>query len=850
MISLEVNAKKYEVETSPDVPLLWVIREHIGLTGTKYGCGKSLCGACTVHIDGKAERSCQIPAKDAQGKRITTIEGIPEDHPVKKAWNAVDVPQCGYCQPGQIMDAVALLEKNPNPTDADIDAAMSGNLCRCGTYQRIRQAIHLAAESMSKGKKIDSGRISKAGETPSVSFFALNPYIRIGTDGRVVIIVNKSEMGQGVYTSLPMLVSEELEVDWSRIGIEAAPVGPEYYHAQWGVIQGTGGSTSVMSEWDRLRKAGASARVMLVQAAADVWKVDPKSCRAEKGSVIHGPTDRQLSYGELAERASQIKPPQNIALKQPKEFKVIGKPMSRLDTPEKTSGEAIFGIDVKIPQMLTAVIARPPVFGAKVKSFNTEKAKAVRGVKEVVQVESGIAVVGDDFWSAKLGRKALEIIWDEGVNARLSTKSMREQYKNLSKKTGAIARREGNTEEGFRRAAKQISAEYEVPYLVHAPMETLNCLVDLRTDRCEIWTGTQFQSVDRDVAAEITGLKPEQIRMNTTYLGGGFGRRANPQSDFVREAVHVAKAMKKPVKVIWTREDDVKGGYYRPFWYDRIAAGLDAKGNPVAWKHMVVGQSIIVGSPFEGAMINEQGVDPTSVEGAADIHYSIPNILVDLHTTKIGVPVQWWRSVGHSHTAFVVESFIDELAHASNKDPYEFRRNLLTQHPRHKAVLELAAEKAGWMKPLEKGMGRGIAVHESFESIVAQVAEVSVNPAGRVRVHKVVCAVDCGTVVNPEIVKAQMESGIVFGLSAALHGAITFKDGRVEQSNFNDYQILRMYEMPTVEVFIMPSQEPLGGVGEPGVPPIAPAVGNAIFSATGKRIRRLPIRAEELKKER
>jgi isoquinoline 1-oxidoreductase beta subunit len=846
MISLEANGKKCQVKASPDVPLLWVIREHLGLTGTKYGCGKSLCGACTVHIDGKAVRSCQIPIRDTQGKRITTIEGIPEDHPVKKAWNAVDVPQCGYCQAGQIMDAVALLEKNPNPTDGDIDGAMSGNLCRCGTYQRIRHAIHLAAGIMAGKKVIDRPLISK-GETRSVPLFSLNPYIRIGTDGRVIIADGKSEMGQGVYTSLPMLVAEELEVEWSKISVEAAPVAPEYYHAQWGV-QATGGSTSVLSEWDRLRKAGAAGRMMLIQAAAKIWKVDSIRCRAEKGFVIHQPSGRQLSYGELAEKASRIKPPKDVPLKQPKEFKIIGKPMSRLDTPEKTSGTAIFGVDSKAPEMLTAVVARPPVFGGKVMNFNAEKAKAIQGVKEVVQVHSGVAVVGDDFWSAKLGRDALEITWDEGANAKLSTESMREQYRNLSRSAGVVARREGDLEAGLQKATKQISAEYEVPYLAHAPMETLNCLVDLRADRCEIWTGTQSQSFDRDAAAKIAGLKPEQVQIHNAFLGGGFGRRGNPQSDFVSEAVRVAKEVRKPVKVIWTREDDIKGGYYRPFWYDRFAAGLDASGNPVAWSHTVVGQSIIVGSPFEGAMLDEHGVDATSVEGAADIPYEIPNILVDLHSPKGGVPVQWWRSVGHSHTAFVVESFIDELAHASGKDPFELRRSLLAKHPRHKAVLELAAQKADWTKPLGKGIGRGTALHESFESIVAQVAEVSVNTAGRVKVHKVVCAIDCGMVVNPEIVKNQMESGIVFGLSAALHGAITLKDGRVEQSNFNDYPILRMYEMPKVEVFIVPSQEPLGGVGEPGVPPIAPAVGNAIFSATGKRIRRLPILAEELKK--
>jgi len=680
------------------------------------------------------------------------------------------------------------------------------------------------------------------------AFFVLNPFIRIGTSGSVVIIVNKSEMGQGVYTSLPMLIAEELEVDWSKISIEGAPVGPEYYHTQWGAIQGTGGSTSVLSEWDRLRKAGASARAMLVQAAAEIWKADPKSCRAEEGTVSHPSTHRRLSYGELADRASRMKPPQDVPLKEPKEFKVIGKPVKRLDTPEKTSGKAIFGIDAKVPDMLTAVVARPPIFGGKVRHFNADKAKAVPGVKEVVQIDSGVAVVADNFWSAKLGREVLEISWEEGGNPALSTERMREQYASLAKPPGAVARKEGDPEQAFRKAARQIDATYEVPYLVHAPMETLNCLVDLRTDRCEIWTGTQLQSADQEAAARIAGLTPEHVKLHTMLLGGGFGRRANPQSDFVSEAVHLAKRIKKPVKVIWTREDDIKGGYYRPFWYDRIAAGLDAEGNPVAWKHTIVGQSIIAGSPFEGAMLNEDGVDETSVEGAADIPYKIPNILVDLHSTKIGVPVQWWRSVGHSHTAFVVESFIDELAHATGKDPYAFRHTLLTKNPRHKGVLELAAKKAGWGKPMAEGRGRGIAVHASFGSFVAQAAEVSVDPAGRVRVHRVVCAVDCGRVVNPDIIRAQMESGIVFGLSAALHGAITFKNGQVEQSNFHDYPILRMYEMPEVEVYIVQSGEPLGGVGEPGVPPMAPAVANAVFSATGRRIRRLPIRAEELRK--
>jgi len=682
-----------------------------------------------------------------------------------------------------------------------------------------------------------------AASAQSTSSFAPNAFIRIGTDDVVTIIVNKSEMGQGVYTSLPMLIAEELEVNWSKIRVEPAPVDPAYNHTEWG-IQGTGGSTSVWSEWERLRKAGATARAMLVKAAADIWKVDPASCRAEKGFVIHNPTQRKISYGRLVEKASQMEPPKDVPLKEPKDFRIIGKPRRRLDTPEKTNGKAMFGIDVKVPGMLTAVVARPPVFGGKVKRFNADKARAVPGVKEVVQIDSGVAVIADGFWSAHEGRDALEIDWDEGPLAALSTSGMREQYMNLAKTPGAVARKEGNSESVLSKATRQLKVEYEVPYLAHACMEPLNCLVDLRPDSCEIWTGTQFQTVDRNTAASVVGLKPEQVKIHTTFLGGGFGRRANPHSDFVIEAAQVAKAVKKPVKVIWTREDDMKGGYYRPMWYDRIAAGLDEKGNLVAWQHTIVGQSILSGTPFDP----KGDVDPASVEGAKEIPYEIKNILVDLHTPKIAVPVQWWRSVGHSHTAFVVESFIDEVAHEVGKDPYEFRRKLLARHPRHSGVLKLAAEKAGWGRPLPKGHGRGIAVHESFGSFVAQVAEASVSAEGEVRVQRVVCAIDCGKIVNPDTIKAQMESGIVFGLSAALHDKITFQNGRVEQTNFHDYPLLRLKEMPLVEVHIVSSKEKPGGVGEPGVPPIAPAVANAIFAATGKRIRHLPIRPEELKK--
>ncbi|MGZ6239207.1 MAG: molybdopterin cofactor-binding domain-containing protein [Syntrophales bacterium] len=675
--------------------------------------------------------------------------------------------------------------------------------------------------------------------------FAPNAFIRIGTDDSVTIVVNKSEMGQGVYTSLPMLIAEELECDWKRIRVEAAPVAPAYNHTQWGPMQGTGGSSSVLSEWERFRKAGAVAREMLLAAAATTWKVDKAACRAENGRVFEN-SGKSLTFGQLAKKASEMPVPKTVTLKDAARFKIIGRPTKRLDTPEKIDGTGIFGIDAHVPGMLTAIIARPPVFGGKVASVRSDKARAVPGVRDVVQVPSGVAVIADGFWPARRGLELLEITWDEGEGAKLSTEGLREEYRRLAETQGKIARKEGDPEGKLRGAAKPIRATYEVPFLAHAVMEPLNCLIDFSGESCNIQTGTQSQTGDRNAAARVLGLPPEQINLKTTLLGGGFGRRANPHADFVTEAAHVAKAVKKPVKVIWTREDDIRGGYYRPMWYDRIEAALDTEGNPVAWHHRIVGQSILLGTPFKSMI--QDGIDVTSVEGAADIPYAIPNVLVELHSPTVVIPVQWWRSVGHSHTAFVVESFIDELAHASGKDPYEFRLKLLEKHPRHKGVLALAAEKARWGASLPAGRGRGIALHESFGSFIAQVAEASVDDRGKVCVHKVVCAVDCGMVVNPDTVAAQMEGGIVFGLTAALHGAITFKKGRVEQSNFHNYPMLRISEMPEVEVHIMPSREPPGGVGEPGVPPIAPAVANAVFAATGKRVRTLPLQPQEPKK--
>jgi len=694
------------------------------------------------------------------------------------------------------------------------------------------------------GLYVPAARAALAPQGPPPPPIVPFAYIKITPDNAVTVIANHSEMGQGIYTVLPMLLNEELQADWSKIHVESAPVDAVYNHTVFG-MQMTGGSTTTASEWDRYRKLGAAARLMFVSAAAQQWGVSADSCKVEKGVVLHPASSRQATYGSLASAAAALPVPKDIPLKPNSAFTLIGQPVKRVDTPSKTNGTAQFGLDVHLPGMLVAVVARPPVFGGKVRSVDSAATLQVHGVKAAVQVPSGVAVIAENFWAAKTGRDKLKITWDDGPNATLATPQMLKDFSSQSQTPGNVARKVGNPASALASAAKKITATYDVPYLAHACMEPLNCVVDLRSDSCEIWTGTQFQTVDRAVAAQIAGLPPEKVQIHTTLLGGGFGRRANPASDFVSEAVDVAKAAKAPVKVVWTREDDTRGGWYRPMWHDRFAAGVDAAGNPVAWTHTIVGQSIMQGTLFESMMIKD-GVDGTSVEGAADILYGIPNLQVDLHTPKIGVPVQWWRSVGHSHTGFSVEAFLDEVAHLGGQDPYQLRRKLLAQQPRMLAVLDLAAQKAGWGSALPKGVGRGIATHFSFDSYVAQVIEASVAKTGAVRVHRVVCAVDCGTVVNPNQAKAQIESGVIFGLSAALKSEITLENGRIKQSNFHDYQVLRMSDAPPIEVHFVPSDERPTGVGEPGVPPVAPALANAIFSVTGKRIRRLPIRPADL----
>ena len=676
--------------------------------------------------------------------------------------------------------------------------------------------------------------------------FVPNAFVRIGGDSSVTVLIKHLEMGQGVSTGLPTLVAEELDADWAQIRFEGAPANASLYNnLLWGPAQGTGGSTAIANSYEQLRKAGATARAMLVAAAADEWKVPADSITVSKGVVAHKATNRKASFGQLAAKAATQPVPADVKLKDPKNFQYIGKRVARKDSKPKTNGSAQFTIDVKLPDMLTAVVAHSPLFGGKVKSFDATKAKAIKGVVEVVQVPSGVAVLANDFWAAKQGRDALTVVWDDSAANKLGSAEILAQYKELAQKPGLVARKDGDADKALAGAAKKLEATFEFPYLAHAAMEPLDCVVKLDKDSCEIWNGEQLQTPDQFAVAKLTGLKPGQIKLNMLYAGGSFGRRANPQADYILEAVSIAKAIngRVPVKMIWTREDDMRAGFYRPAYFHRIAAGLDAQGNLIGWQHRIVGQSILAGTMFEGMMVKD-GVDGTSVEGASNLPYQIPNMLVDLHTPKIGVPVLWWRSVGSTHTAFSTETFIDELAAAAGKDAVEFRRALLAKHPRHLGVLNLAAQKAGWGKPLAKGKGRGIAVHESFNTVVAQVAEVSVKPDGTLRVDRVVCAVDCGVAVNPDVITAQMEGGIGFGLSAALYGAITLKEGRVEQSNFHEYRPLRINEMPKVEVHIVASSEKPTGVGEPGVPLIAPAVANAIFSATGKRLRNLPLKLQ------
>ena len=703
----------------------------------------------------------------------------------------------------------------------------SGTITRRGFLRKTLQGgagLSLAVMLPGCTKNEDS----KSFDITSESFEA-NIFVTIHTDNRVSVTIPKLEMGQGTYTGLATLVAEELDADWGQVVVNTAPADSKRYGPQ-----GTGGSSSMRTSFTPMREAGAAARQMLVAAAAQRWGVSAKEIDVKKGVLRHRKTHQQATLGELAALAATQAVPTTVTLKDPKNFTLIGKTLPRKDS-GKTDGTAVFAQDMQLPGMLTALVAHPPRFGAQLTDVDSTAAKTVPGVVDVLQMENSVAVLAKTFWQAKKARDRLKISWDESTAFQQSTEELYAQYHQLAESPGVIAQQVGDPELAFETAHKIIEASYECPFLAHAPMEPLNCIVQLSNKRAELWYGCQTQTQDQQAIAKLLGIAPENVLINTLLAGGTFGRRLT--HDYVVEATRIAQAFGKPIpiKLVWTREDDTQGGYFRPMTVHALKAGLDNKGNIIAWRHRIVGQSI-----NQSLGYGESNPDLSLVEGAVDLPYHIPNLSIEQHIVDLPLPVLYWRSVAHSHTAFAKEMFINELAAKTRQDPLALRIKLLAKHPRQRNLLQLAAEKAGWSTPLPAGKARGIAVHESFHSLVAQVAEVTVKDTGQYQIDKVNCVVDCGLAVNPDVVTAQMEGGIGFGLSPALFSEITLKEGKVEQSSFHNYPVLRMPQMPAVEVTIMPSNEPPTGVGEPGVPPIAPAVAGALYAATGIAKRRLP----------
>jgi isoquinoline 1-oxidoreductase beta subunit len=677
---------------------------------------------------------------------------------------------------------------------------------------------------------------------------AHDAFIRIDREGVVTLVVHKVEMGQGTFTSMPMLLAEELGADLSKVKLEQAPADNTLYADPMLGGQVTGGSTSVRAAWKPLREAGAKVKTVLVQAAAEQWKVPVGEIKVVAGTIRHEGSNRTIHFGEVVDAASKLNFPATVKLKEAADFTLIGKPLKRLDSPAKVNGSALFGIDARLPNMGVAAVAASPVMGGKVASLDEKKAMAVKGVRQVLQIEGAVAVVADNFWSARQGLLAAAPRFDDGAHANVSSASIAAEMLKASEGAGAVARNEGDALKALDgEGGRHIDAVYELPFLAHATMEPMNCTVDLRPDGCELWVGTQVPALAQGAAAKLSGLPVEKVKVHNFYLGGGFGRRL--EVDNVIQAVAFAKLAKGPLKIVWTREEDIQHDMYRPYYLDRLSARLDDKGMPIAWFHRVTGSSIM--ARFAPPLV-KNGVDPDAVEGAAELQYTLPAMRVEyVRHEPPGLATAFWRGVGPTHNVFVVESFIDELAYAGKTDPLAFRRALLQKSPRTLAVLNVAAQKAGWGKALKpiagRKVGRGISTQFAFGTYMAQVAEVSVGADGDVQLHRVVCALDCGQNINPDTIAAQMEGGIVFGASAALWDQITLDKGRVQQSNFGDYRVMRMNESPTVEVHIVNSHDEPGGIGEPGTAGIAPALANAVFAATGVRVRKLPI-GEQLKK--
>ena len=858
-MNLKVNGADVEVDDRhAKTPLLWVLRDVLGMPGTKFGCGAGFCAACTVLIDGRNQKSCQTATERAVGKAITTVEGAsgPVVDAVRSAWHSGNVVQCGYCQPGQTLAAVSLLESNPSPDDAAIDNWMSGNLCRCGTYPRIRAAIHEAAGTLAAGR--DPGPLTAPAEpevqrlTAEEAADPVHPYVRVREDGTIVVFCTQLEMGQGIHTGFATLVAEELDADFDSIRVVnaangAGPGGDVYGNPDiGGAFQLTGASNSMKGSFLRYRRAGAQARARLVAAAAEAWQVPVAEVEVERGVLAHR-SGRRASFGKLAARAERLPVPEDVRLKDPSEFTLIGREGRwRIDAPGKILGRTGFTIDVSLPGMVTAVVLHPPRFGATVASVDDDAALAEPGVIAVVPIEEGVAVVGETVADAQRGLRALNVSWDDTATERRSSSELLADHLRLldSGEKAVVSRDDGDVEQALASAEATIDAVYTLPYLAHAAMEPNNAACRMCEDgTLEVWASTESPEYTRMAASETAGIEKDQVEVHVTFAGGSFGLHSTSTHDPTTEAVHVARALdwKHPVKVQSLREEDFKTGRYRAMAVHRVRAGADAAGHLTAVHHEMVAEPTSPNMPYVRDALFTGGVDLMTVTGAADGPYGFPNFRLASTNFESGVPIMVWRSVGNSHTEFARESAIDELAIAARRDPVDLRRELLADNPRTLHALELVAERSGWRSPMPEGSARGIAC-SSFLSHSAQVTEVSLDNRGRVHIDRVVYSLDCGIEVNPDLIRAQVEGGLLFGLSAAAWGEVVLGEGgEIVTQNFDRYPVTRMRSVPTIEVHLIESTEAPTGVGEVSVPSAAPALTNAIAALTGTRIRQLPI---------
>ena len=858
-MKLTVNGLEVAVDDRhANTPLLWVLRDVLDMRGTKFGCGAGFCAACTVLIDGRNVKSCQTVTQRVVGKGVTTVEGAsgPVVNAIRDAWHRGNVVQCGYCQPGQTLAAVSLLESDPSPDEAKIDQWMSGNLCRCGTYPRIRAAIHEAAETLSAG--VDPGPLTAPAEpevqrlSPQDAADPVHPYIRIREDGTIVAYSSQIEMGQGIHTGLATIVAEELDAEFERVRVVNAangrgPNGDVYGNPEFGgAFQFTGASNSMKGMWVRYRLAAARARSRLVAAAAEAWEAPTDEIETENGVARHAPSGRQATFGELAARAEQLAVPDGVEPKDPTDYTLIGRVgQLRVDAVPKILGTTRYTIDVTVPGMLSALVLHPPRFGATVASVDDKAALAEPGVRAVVPIDEGVAVVAETVADAQRGLNVLVVEWDDTNAERRSTDELLAEHLRLlrSGENAATARDDGNVDAALANAASTVDATYTLPYLAHAPMEPNNAACRMHEDGVlEVWVGSETPEYVKMNASAIAGIDKEQVEVHITYAGGSFGLHSTAERDPTSEAVQIARALdwQHPIKVQSLREEEFKVGRYRAMAAHHVRAGADSDGRLTAWHQQIVAEPTSLDLPFFRDVLFTNNVDLLTTGGAVDPPYAIENFRLQSTNFKSRVPIMVWRSIGNSHTEFARESAIDEVAIAAGRDPVDLRRELLADSPRTVRALELAAERAGWGSLLPEGRARGIAT-SGFLGHSAQVTEVSLDDRGRVHVDRIVFALDCGRNVNPDLIRAQVEGGLLWGLGAAAWGEIRLGEGGdLVTQNFDTYPVLRMRSVPRIEVHLIDSAEPPTGVGEISVPSVAPALANAIAALTGTRIRALP----------